>query len=253
VAKGLAEGLTGREDYSQVLMTYHINGGASSADLWHESPWLDFNMRQTWDAYGTIYPALLKDYERRPAKPCGLGEGAYEDGPQYPTKPIDGLVIRRQACWSWFAGGYHTYGNGNVWHFDTCKPELTQTWKEALTSPGAVTLRHAKKFLAGIGWWKYVPDDSLLAGGQGSGATRTVALRSEGGDAAAVYFAGPAAVNLRLEKLSGGGMVTARWMSASTGEERAGGAFERKVQSFCPPAGWTDALLHVSGPEGARP
>jgi len=124
VAKGLAEGLTGKEDYSRVLMTYHINGGASSADHWHDSAWLDFNMAQTWDAYQNIYPALLRDFERRPAKPCGLGEGAYEDGPQYPTKPINALVIRRQACWSWFAGGYHTYGNGNVWHFDTCKPEL---------------------------------------------------------------------------------------------------------------------------------
>ena len=105
VAKGLAEGLTGKEDYSQVLMTYHINGGASSAQLWHKEPWLDFNMAQTWDAYQNIYPAILSDYQRTPVKPCGLGEGAYEDGPQYPTKPINALVIRKQACWSWFAGG----------------------------------------------------------------------------------------------------------------------------------------------------
>jgi len=81
VAKGLAEGLTGQEDYARVVMTYHINGGSSSADLWHESTWLDFNMTQTWDAYQDIYPALHRDYERSPVKPCGLGEGAYEDGP----------------------------------------------------------------------------------------------------------------------------------------------------------------------------
>lgn len=29
-------------------MTYHINGGASSAQLWPDSPWLDFNMAQTF-------------------------------------------------------------------------------------------------------------------------------------------------------------------------------------------------------------
>ncbi len=246
VAKGLAEGLTGKEDYSQVLMTYHINGGASSAQLWHNSPWLDFNMAQTWDAYQNIYPAILSDYQRTPVKPCGLGEGAYEDGPQYPTKPINALVIRKQACWSWFAGGYHTYGNGNVWHFDTCKPELTQTWKEALRSPGAATLRHAKNFLTKIGWWKFVPDASIIAEGEGSGRTRNVAMRSVDGDALAVYLAGSATVKLRLDKVTVGDSLTAHWTHPATGEERSAGTFDRQARSFTPPAGWGDALLHVA-------
>ncbi len=245
VAQGLAEGLTGKEDYSRVLMTYHINGGASSAQLWHNAPWLDFNMAQTWDAYQNIYPALLRDYERLPAKPCGLGEGAYEDGPQYPTKPINALVIRRQACWSWFAGGYHTYGNGNVWHFDTCKAELTQTWTAALHSPGAATLRHAKRFLASIGWWKYVPDASLIAEGEGRGATRNVAMRTAEGDAIAVYLASPAAVKLRLDKLTAGDKLVGRWTNPATGEERPASTFERQLRSLTPPPDWSDALLHV--------
>lgn len=246
VAKGLAEGLTRKEDYTQVLMTYHINGGASSAQLWHNSPWLDFNMAQTWDAYQNIYPALLRDYERLPVKPCGLGEGAYEDGPQYPTKPINALVIRKQSCWSWFASGYHTYGNGNVWHFDTCKPELTQTWTAALQSPGAASLRHAKHFLTTIEWWKYVPDASLFAEGEGSGGTRNVAMRSSEGDAIAVYFASPATVKLRLDKIAGGGKLSARWTNPATGEEHSAGTFDRQPRSFTPPSGWSDALLHVA-------
>lgn len=246
VAKGLSEGLTGKEDYSQVLITYHINGGASSAQLWHPSPWLDFNMAQTWDAYQNIYPAILKDYQRKPVKPCGLGEGAYEDGPQYPTKPINALVIRKQACWSWFAGGYHTYGNGNVWHFDTCKPELTQTWKEALRSPGAATLRHSKGFLAKIGWWKFVPDASFFILGEGSGRVRNVAMRSVTGDAVAVYCASPAAITLRLDKITAGDSLAAQWTNPATGEERPAGTFDRQARSFTPPTGWGDALLHVA-------
>ena len=249
VAKGLAEGLTGKEDYSQVLMTYHINGGASSAQLWHNSPWLDFNMAQTWDAYQNIYPALLRDFERMSAKPCGLGEGAYEDGPQYPTKPINALVVRKQACWSWFAGGYHTYGNGNVWHFDTCKPELTQPWKEALRSPGAATLRHCRNFLAKIGWWNFVPDASLFAEGENSGRTRNVAMRSLEGDAIAVYLASTATVKLRLDKITVDGSLSARWTNPATGEERPAGTFDRQARSFTPPADWGDALLHVSAPK----
>jgi hypothetical protein len=253
VAKGLVEGLTGQEDYSRVLMTYHINGGASSAQLWHQSPWLDFNMAQTWDAYQNIYPALLGDYERRPVKPCGLGEGAYEDGPQYPTKPINALVIRRQACWSWFAGGYHTYGNGNVWHFDTCKPELTQPWKLALHSPGAATLKHFKEFLSAVRWWDCVPDPSVFAEGQGSGASLNVAMRRTDGRAVAVYLATPATVRLRLDRIAAAGRLTARWVNPATGEDQPAGAWDCQANSFTPPAGWSDALLHVYAPAQSQP
>lgn len=253
LAKGLAEGLTGKEDYSQVLITYHINGGASSSQHWHHSPWLDFNMAQTWDAYQNIYPAIVKDYLRSPAKPCGLGEGAYEDGPQYPTKPINSLVIRNQACWSWFAGGYHTYGNGNVWHFDTCKPELTQTWKEALRSPGAATLRYSKDFLTKIRWWEFVPDASLLIEGEGSGRTRNVAMRSADGDAIAVYFAGSNPVKLRLDKIIAGDTLVGRWTNPATGAEQSAGTLDRQARSFTPPAGWADALLYLAASTGRRP
>ena len=179
-------------------------------------------------------------------KPCGLGEGAYEDGPQYPTKPINAVVIRRQAIWSWFAGGYHTYGNGNVWHFDTLKAESTQLWQEALQSKGATTLRHSKKFLTDIGWWKFMPEGSLFAEGEGSGRTRNVAMRSSDNDAIAVYLAASSTVKLRLDKITGTGKLTAKWTNPATGEERDAGAPERRVESFTTPVGWEDALLYVA-------
>jgi hypothetical protein len=188
----------------------------------------------------------MRDYERLPVKPCGLGEGAYEDGPQYPTKPINAVVIRQQACWSWFAGGYHTYGNGNVWHFDTCKPELTQTWTEALHSPGAATLGHIKEFLTRIGWSRYVPDPSLIIDGEGTGVTRNVAMRTLDGDALAVYFATPTTVKLRLGGITAGGELVARWTNPATGEEQPAGSVDRQAHSFTPPSDWNDALLHVA-------
>lgn len=245
-AKGITEGLTGSEDYSKVLLTYHINGGASSSQIWHDTPWLDFNMAQTWSDYHAIYPAVLRDYNRAPVKPCGLGEGAYEDGPQYPTKPIDGLVIRKQAAWSYFAGGYHTYGNGNVWHFDTCKPELTQHWIEALRSNGAETLANLKRFLHEIDFAKHVPDQSLIAEGQGEGKNLNVALRSASGDGIAVYLSGPGTIQLQLQKITTAGELVARWVNPATGEERGGGPYQKQPTSFTAPAGWADALLHVT-------
>jgi hypothetical protein len=245
VAKGIAEALTGKEDYSKVLMTYHISGGSSSSQYWHDAPWLDFNMAQTWSAYQDIHSMILRDYQKGPAKPCGLGEGAYEDGPQYPTKPIDALVIRKQACWSWFAGGYDTYGNGNVWHFDSLKAESTQPWKQALQSRGAATLRHSKKFLESVEWWDLIPDQTLFAEGKGADAKLNVAMRTATTNAIAVYLSSPAPIKLRLERLAGGNTASAKWTNPGTGEHQDAGVFALQTQAFTPPTGWPDALLEV--------
>ena len=63
-------------------------------------------MTQVWGSEKEIPTAVARDYGKRPVKPCGLGEGSYEDGPQYPTRPIDALKVRQQAYWSYLAGGY---------------------------------------------------------------------------------------------------------------------------------------------------
>jgi hypothetical protein len=243
VAKGIAEGVSGSEDYSKVLMTYHINGGASSSQIFHDADWLDFNMAQTWDAYGEIYRMVRRDYDRTPPKPCGLGEGAYEDGPQYPTKPINALVIRKQANWSFFAGGYHTYGNGNVWHFDTVKNESTEPWKEALRSAGAESLRHTKAFLESIEWWRCVPDDKLISEGKGD-RTRNVALLNTESNAVAVYLSSTVPIQLSFEHLRQG-EYNGKWVNPATGQELRVDLFSERRKSFDPPQGWADAFLVI--------
>jgi len=140
IAKGITEEVVGSEDYSEVLMTYHSPGGTSSSHWLHNKPWLDFNMIQTWSAYTEIHDRVTHDYNLSPVKPTGLGEGAYENGPEYPTKPITALVIRRQAYWSYLAGGYHTYGNTSIWNFGIEAHYAKKPWKDALTDPGALHL-----------------------------------------------------------------------------------------------------------------
>lgn len=251
VARGIATGLSGTEDYARVLMTYHISGGSSSSQFWHDSPWLDFNMAQTWSEYREIYPAVLRDYLKAPAKPCGLGEGAYEDGPQYPTGPINALVVRQQACWSYFAGGYHTYGNGNVWHFDSYKGESTQPWKDALRSPGAESLRHIQRFLQRFEWWNCIPDKSVLSAGESpdTGDASPVALRNSGTGSIAVYLGQRNPIKLRLGPPER--KFRAVWFNPATGQEQA---FEitDTTQPITPPPGWPDALFHCSPVPGAN-
>lgn len=41
-------------------------------------------MIETWTERSRIHPAVLSGLLRTPKKPVVLGEGAYEDGPEYP-------------------------------------------------------------------------------------------------------------------------------------------------------------------------
>ena len=138
MAKAITEAAVGSEDYSKLLMTYHSPGSTSSSFWLHDKPWLDFNMIQTWSAYTSIHERVTHDYRLTPVKPTGLGEGAYENGPEYPTKPITAHVIRKQAYWSYLSGGYHTYGNTSIWNFGIEAYYSKKPWKDALTDPGAV-------------------------------------------------------------------------------------------------------------------
>jgi hypothetical protein len=47
MARGIAVGLSGREDYAQVLMTYHTSGPGSTAWFLNNEPWMDFHTLQS--------------------------------------------------------------------------------------------------------------------------------------------------------------------------------------------------------------
>lgn len=244
LARGIAEGETGAEEYGRTPMTYHINGGRSSSHWFHAAPWLGFNMVQTWDRYDWIYRMLLEDYRRSPVKPTGLGEGAYEDGPQYPTGPIDARVLRNQAYWSYLGGGYHTYGNTNVWSFGTFASEATQDWKLALHSPGAKQMSVLRRLFDALPWWKLIPDPSILAAGGGSGNARNVAARSSDGSLLLAYLSSPGEVSIQMDRITAGDRVTVRWFDPRSGEEDVIGNISTSgTPSFSTPAGWEDAVL----------
>jgi hypothetical protein len=245
MAKGITEGACGREDYAETLMTYHINGGSSSSQFWHDSPWLDFNMTQTWSAYPEIYQTVRNDYGKTPAKPCGLGEGAYEDGPQYPTKPIDDVVIRKQAYWSFFAGGYHTYGNGNVWHFDTFTAELTQPWKQALQSAGALEMITLRKFFDSIGWANFVPDSSLSRSAPRNGGPAICAMRSTDRAQFVFYVTTTNVVESPFGSTSESPALQGKIVNPRTGEEHSLEKEFVKSSQIKLPTAWNDGLIWI--------
>jgi hypothetical protein len=244
LAKGVTVGVAGSEDYSRTLMTYHPRGGASSSQFYHNAPWLDFNMLQTWSKYTRIYSAVTADFNRTPVKPILHGEGAYEDGPEYPTKPITAHVIRKQAYWACFAGGFHTYGNSNIWNFGTTPYYVSQDWKKALNSSGATQLTVSRDFFESVEWWKLVSDQSIFASGASRGNTLNVAMRSDDNSRIIAYLSSAATVSIDLGRITSAATSCAWCIDPKTGDKSKIGDFEnRGVKAFSTPKGWEDALL----------
>ena len=251
LAQGVTEGVAGTEDYSKTLMTYHVRGGRSSTDFFAEAAWLDFHMLQTWASYTKIYDAVTSDYNREPVMPILHGEGAYEDGPEYPTKPITPHVIRKQAYWAIFAGGFHTYGNSNVWNFGTTPSYVSQDWKQALRSPGARHLGVSRDILEALKWWTFVPDPSVIAKGAGSGQSLNVAMRSLASDKLIAYLSTASSVTIDMTKLASRAPATAIWIDPQTGNKHSIGKIENaSTKEFSTPKGWTDALLLIEANTG---
>lgn len=112
MAKGLRDG-----DEGQHLITFHPRGGKSSAEDFHEEPWLDFNMVQ--NAHGILYnrqhDRIRANYSLQPIKPVIDGEPLYEDFPLAFNADENGFStagdVRRRIYWDLFGGAF-----GNLLH-----------------------------------------------------------------------------------------------------------------------------------------
>lgn len=252
VTRELATGLR-RGDGGAHLVTYHPCGWRSSAQFFHAEEWLDFNMIETWTEWPKVYPAVTSDCLLAPRKPVVLGEGAYEDGPEYPLGPITPLVIRRQAWWAFMAGGFFTNGYYQNWYKEI-------NWPELLTAPGAQQLQLYKKIITSRPWWEMVPDQGLFDSGVGSERTLNAAVRTADSRCALVYLSSPCHVRLHLDKILNR-RVRVTWVNPQDGEEREAGDFatgnatgsvfpERQWAWFSVPDHWEDAVLILDGEEG---
>jgi hypothetical protein len=247
VFQALAHGL-GEGDQGAHLISYHPVGGRSSSQYFHQESWLDFNMLQTWCDWFRVYPAVMSDALRTPVKPIVHAEGAYENGPEYPTGPITPLIVRRQAWWAFLAGGFHTYGQDQMWR-------MQPGWDQTFDTPGAAQVGCFKNILTARPWWKLVPDQSLFATGVGSERTLNAAARSEDDQWALVYLSSQCTVRLHLDKI-GAREVQATWINPQTGEEQDAGKYltgnrqgtifpQGQQQSFTTPPFWEDAVLSL--------
>ncbi len=247
MAEGIAAGtnninkMDGKADYTATLMTFH--SFESSSKWFHNDEWLAFH---TWGSYHAevnntrSYLAAIADWNLPNPKPTINSEPCYEGhGINYAIDDngiFTSTDVRMAAYWSVFSGAAgFTYGAQPIWQFtdDTRKKHSSKTfqnWQEGMELPGATQIGFLKKLMESHSILDLVPDQSLIAAGQGECGSYSCAIR--GKSHAFVYIPTGNKTTVRLGLISGK-VVKASWFDPRTGLTTEIGEFENSgVKSF---------------------
>ncbi|WP_264778263.1 apiosidase-like domain-containing protein [Deinococcus aetherius] len=221
LAEGIEQGVGGRD---RALITYHPHGGKTSAEYFHDEPWLDFNMWQTGHCRDQQEAAkLLSTFGRTPVKPVINAEPVYENHAVCHDEDngfADEVDVRNVAYWSMFAGAAgHSYGHRIIWGFDVYSGD--KAWLKAMQAPGARQLGYLKRLLESRPAQGRVPDETLVKGSF-TGTRPVVSLRGQ--DYAWVYLPDGGAATVTLGRV-GGQRVRAAWFNPRTGNRATIGTF----------------------------
>jgi hypothetical protein len=245
IARGVAIGVSGKEDYDAVLMTFHPRGAETSSTWFHNEPWLDFNMHQTGHGLGEkteVWNRIAKDYALMPTKPVLDGEPLYEDHPLAFRAREFGYSfdahIRQRAWWDVFSGACgHTYGNHSVWQmFAPGRQRINGPllyWDEAIHRPGAAQMKHLRRLIEARPYLSRVPDVSLVADVL-NGLDRIAATRGDG--YALIYSAQGRKFTVQMDKM-GATRLIGHWYNPRTGNAEKIGEFDGSgAREFTPPS-----------------
>jgi hypothetical protein len=237
------------------LITFHPFGRTQSSMWFHNERWLDFNMFQsghqrydqdtaTPHGFGEDnWRYVRDDYAKEPVKPVLDGEPSYEGIPQGlhdTSQPYwTDADCRRYAYWSVFAGALgHTYGDNAVMQFyrpgiDKGSYGPKKPWSEALQDPGSGEMQFLKLLMLSRPYFERVPDQSLIAGQNGTRHEYAMATRGASYLFAYTYTGKP--FQIRMGAITGT-QVEASWYSPRDGSVRRIGPFaNRGVRTFTPP------------------
>lgn len=232
LAAGLQEGDAGTH-----LITVHPDPSPASSSFIHTESWLSFNSIQTWAYTHLIIPMVSHDYSLEPPKPVVMAEGAYEAGEEYGFE-VTPLWVRRQAYWTYLAGGHHTYGHNDCWR-------VRPSWMNALHTPGASQLGLLRHLLTTKpAWWDLAPAPSLVAKTLAGDPSLNASAWSQSGSWGLVYLGAPAIVAVDLGMPAASGPVRATWIYPAIGTiTPIGDVSPACTHTFCTPDSWEDALL----------
>jgi hypothetical protein len=259
MANGLKEGSQGTQ-----LVSYHGSGPRSgltdySSSFWFQNDdWLDFNMIQSGhDWAAPTYEFISHDYNLTPIKPTIDMEARFEThrviSGGHEGKRIDAHQVREAAYWAVLAGAAgHGYGNNNIYQFydeGSQRPpyKLDRSfpfglwsgsfhWRKAMDFEGAYDMGWMRRLFELRPWYRMVPDQSVIALGQGIGEDRIQAARAEDGSFIIVYSTFGHGFGIHMDKLSGA-KVRAQWYDPREGSWISVGLYSNSgVREFLPPS-----------------
>jgi hypothetical protein len=239
MARGLKDGSAGTQ-----LVSYHGSGGTSSSTWHHKADWLDFNSIQSGHGWGAkTYQYITKDYALDPAKPTVDMEPPYENHPTGAKTPrIDSHQVRQGAYWAMLAGAAgHGYGALDLfWLYKENEGPFPrngfQSWRKAMAYEGAKQVGFMRRLFELRPWYKLVPDQSIIAAGQGEGADHVQAARAGDGSFLIAYLPTGKAVSIHMNNISGA-KVKARWYDPRDGTWRDIGEYANTgMREFVPPS-----------------
>ena len=252
MAEGIAEGVTGETPewdkahpvWDRVIITYH--GREASAEHFNDDEWLKLNMIYLDDP--ELYQNVSKYYSNFPKRPMIKGESWYE-GWVWNGEYKSAKVIRRQMYHTFLGGALGGYVYGVASSVKGKEDQLLKFqpgWRDKLNLEGANQVRHLKELLNQHNWWKWIPDQSIITRGIGSGEALKVACMANDKTEILVYFADNTSAIIDLKKLSEFNYVTAKWFDPRNGDYVNVGIFPtNRNLNFSPPKNWDDAVLIV--------
>jgi hypothetical protein len=245
MARGIAIGVNGKEDYTGLVMGFHPSGGGTSSRWFHEDPWLTVNMQQTGHGLAAdvrSWERIANDYNRTPVKPVMDAEPLYEDHPLAFRAKDNGYSfdahVRQGAYWDIFSGAFgHTYGDHSVWQMYAPQRKPINGpllyWTQAVHRPGATQMQYLRALIESRPFLSRVPDQSIVVNAP-EGADHISATRGDG--YLFVYSAQGRPFTVNMGKISGD-RVKGWWYSPRGGYSLEAGLLDnRGTHDFEPPS-----------------
>ncbi len=243
LARGIAVGATGSEDYSNLFMTHHPGGHQISGVFFHNDPWLDVNDVYTfWTASYNLTQNQYNNFS--PPKPIFGGEPRYETAVE-DGHVVNALVTRNIHYWACFAGTIgQLYGHDRVWN-------VSGSWRSSLHDGAGPQMKYLRYLFESRPPFNRVPDRSIITAGGGSDvgywshfweSNMVWALRSTDGSHCMLYTPDGHGFSVDMSALAH--TVKAWWYNPRDGSATLIGTYPNTgSQSFTPPQGGTDWVL----------
>lgn len=216
MARGILKATAGK-----ALISYHISGGSATSQQIHDELWLHVNMMQSGHGSGHDVPVwdwITRDRAMVPTKPTLDSEPNYEDHPVNPWPKwdpkngyFDDYDVRKQTYRSVFAGACGvTYGHHSIWQFWSEREEkinhADRYWTEALDRPGAFQVGYLRQLIEARPFADRIPDQSIIANGQGEKGQHIRAFRDGAGSYLMAYIPEGKTITVNVSSLQAGAL-----------------------------------------------